>query len=152
MLVAGHRMAFAQEDLLQQLNKAANDTNKVILLNRLSADMRLKNDLAKARTYAEQASDLAGGLSYTDGRIEAMLNLGRIFEANKDYSAALNFYLQGLILGETANRASKIAQTNYAIGRVYLQNRVYPKAVKSLQLALEGAYLLARSFGSTSQK
>jgi two-component system, NtrC family, sensor kinase len=82
--------ANAQEDLLIQLNTIKEDTNKVLLLDKISDSWYFKNPDSTFK-YARLGLKLANDLEFTKGISLHKLNLGHASWESGDYPTALKF-------------------------------------------------------------
>jgi len=82
--------AHAQDDLLIQLTIAKEDTNKVLLLDKISDSWTLKNPDSTFK-YARLGLELAKNLKFTKGIGLHKINLGHAAWEAGDYPTALKF-------------------------------------------------------------
>ena len=122
--------------LLANLDKAAEDTNKVIILNKL-AFVSHKNNFIDAYNYSKQALDLAIKLDFLRGKIDAYNSLGDAFWYHTDYIKAQDNYFKAYRLNDSIHDEVGIANSLYNIGWIIcLQQKNY-KEVNYLYRSLE---------------
>ncbi|HEU4716714.1 MAG TPA: tetratricopeptide repeat protein [Bacteroidia bacterium] len=77
-----------RDDLLNRLNEARDDAERIDALNALSYDLRL-NEIAQSRKYAEEARLLSLELNDKPRLARSLLNLGNAEELSCEYAQAL---------------------------------------------------------------
>ncbi len=109
----------AKIDSLQQLvQKSADDTNKVILLNSISYQSSTI-DPDGGLQYALKANALAKQLNYRKGEAESYSNQALNLTSKADYSGALENHFKALAIHESMNSQQNIAVCYSNIGVVY---------------------------------
>ena len=121
---------FAQHgiDSLRQLLMHAEDTTRINLLNRISANY-VESRPDSTLKYANDALTLSKQTNYNKGEIEAMRNLGWAFLMAGDYSKALEYSLEALKKSEVLGDKKLIAGCINAIGGVYSFQGDYRQAL-----------------------
>jgi len=125
------------DSLQAELPEAKEDTGKVNLLNRLSADAgwRVGNN-DTALYYADSAMKLSEKLGFKNGTATAYKNIGNVYFFQDNYPGALKSYLTALKINEETGNKSGIA-TNYGnIGNIYFNQGNYPEALENYFSAL----------------
>ena len=80
------------DSLLDRLKSAAEDTNKVKLLNGIAFRMNRVRDLDDALQYGQQALSLARKLQYREGEMIAYRHLADAHTQDGKYQPALDYY------------------------------------------------------------
>jgi serine phosphatase RsbU (regulator of sigma subunit)/tetratricopeptide (TPR) repeat protein len=137
LLCAFSRLVFAQDDLLARLNKAQTDVDKCNILNELAAYETKAKNYEKAVLYGQQALDLATKSSNNLLKGNSLRSVGRAYQGQNDFSAALNYYLQSVMIFETANDSKQLAEDHYDIAMLYNQRNAYQKSVDNLQKSIK---------------
>ena len=117
------------DSLENLLRKAKEDTNKVILLNTLATEYKLK-DPDKGIITAIEAFTLAEKLHFPQGEMSACNQLGIIYKNKSEYEKALSYYTKGLEIGRTAGLKVLSAKISANIGSIYSNQGNYPKAIE----------------------
>jgi len=119
----------AIDSMLNDLPKAKEDTNRVILLNCLAFTYRLINP-DEGIKYGQGALALATKLVWKKGIAWANDNLGVNYQHKSDYPKALEYFLSALKIFEETGEKYGIAKATGHIGTVYYDLRDYPKAME----------------------
>ena len=124
------------DSLEKELAKAKEDTNKVLILNTLAVEYKLK-DPKKAIKTLEEALALAEKLNYVVGEMAAYNQLGVVAKNQSEYDKALDYYNKGLALGEKAGIKNLCAKISGNIGAIYMRRGNYPKALDAFLKAVQ---------------
>ena len=126
-----------QIDSLQKVvNHSKNDTNKVILLNKISREIK-RSDPSKAIDFASQAFNLADKLNYQKGRSSAIINTANVFFYQGKYVNAETEYFKAYELNKKAKYRSGMAGALVGIGLVNMYQSKYPAALRYFFNALK---------------
>ncbi|MCD6595662.1 tetratricopeptide repeat protein [bacterium] len=124
------------DELLNQLESAEENTDKVDILSRLSGALR-NSDPKKAMQYAEEGLELAETLGFEKGIAECLNNIGIIHREQGDYSSALENYQKSLEIYMQLDNEQGISNCMASIGIIYWNQGNYSQALKYLYKALE---------------
>ena len=126
------------DSLKNFLKTAKEDTNKVIVLNKLC--WLLRND-PSAITYSREALQLATKLHYDLGIATACNHMGVMYRNTGDYKKSLENHFISLDVSIKMNNKPSIARAYNSIAIAYLNQGDYPKSLtyhyKALQLRTE---------------
>ena len=95
------------------------DTNKVILLNRLGVILRNIGNSTKIAVCLNEAEQLAIKLNYKKGEANAVCEMGLFYELQGNYFEALDKQFKSLKLREEINDKSGISYSIHYIGDIY---------------------------------
>jgi len=125
------------DSLEKVLSVAADDTNKVEILNKLSYAL-LYSDTAKVKKYDYQSLELSKRLNYTKGIALSYVSMGNTCFSISEYDKALKYYFLSYELALKNNYSKIILATNNGIACVYFANEEFAKAkqIYLRQLAL----------------
>ncbi len=142
LLLAAGSEAFSQttsllDSLLAELPKAAEDTNKVNLITKISSE-HINNNSDEGLKYALQALTLAEKLKWKKGIAAAKKNIGRYHWQKANYEDALKLHFESLALWQELGNKTQTANLWAMIGQDYADAGNYPDALKHLSLALKG--------------
>jgi adenylate cyclase len=112
------------------------DTNKVMLLNRISFEYNTVSPYDGIR-YGVQAMALAEQLEYLRGMARANSCLGANYFSLSDFPNAYSYWLQSLELNRKTNNQNGVANHLHNIGMVYFAQENYDKAIEYYNQALE---------------
>ena len=104
------------------------DTAMVTTLNNLSLEA-LKEDIAEAKLYAEQANALATQLDFKKGKAYSLKNIGLAAFYQGDYLEVLDFWTESLETFEEIHDTIGIAKLVNNLGAVYYSQGSHPKAL-----------------------
>lgn len=140
MLCSFQHFTFSQDkqfvDSLQaMLETTIHDTDRVIILNRLSRAY-LGNDPGKAMEYAEQSLDLSKQIDYQKGIASSYNSIGNVFYIRANFPEALKNYFASLKIDEELGMKNLNASAYNNIGNIYKQQGNYPEALKQYSAAL----------------
>jgi tetratricopeptide (TPR) repeat protein len=125
------------DSLQKKLLSAAEDTNKVKLLDLISFTYsNIKPD--EGIKYGNKARELARKLGWNRGIALAYADLGVNYAAKSDHSNAIDHYQQALKLYEELNDQNGAASVMANISLVYMSQSNYPKALEYAFKALGG--------------
>lgn len=114
------------------------DTNKVMLLNRISFEYNTVSPYDGIR-YGIQAMTLAEQLDYLRGMARANSCLGANYFSLSDFPNAYSYWLQSLELNRKTNNQNGVANHLHNIGMVYFAQENYDKAIEYYNQALEAS-------------
>ena len=124
--------SFAQNKQIDSLQKVVShskeDTNKVILLNKISREIK-RNNPDKAIEYASQALELATKLNFHKGISSAILNTANVYFYQANYPKAETEYLKAFLLNEKNGYKSGMAGALVGVGLVNMYQSKYPMAL-----------------------
>lgn len=124
------------DSLLNALSKAAQDTNRVNLLNDISYFYAYVNP-DSGILYAKESIDLAEKLSSNKQLAEAHNSLGINYQSKSDYINALDHHFQALKLREELGNKTDAGTSLSNIGIIYDNQHNYPKALEYYRKAME---------------
>jgi len=121
---AVHAAGMAQQDkktdsLLNAIKNQKEDTGKVNTLNALSRRYSERDNYSLSNKYAEDAILLARKLNFKRGLILSYANLGLNNEAQGNYPAAMNDFLNMLKYAEETGSKRSVAIAYKNIGLFY---------------------------------
>ena len=120
------------DSLLNELQAAKNDTNKVNLFYILSWEyMRVNSDLAME--FAKDGYKLAKKLNFKRGISDCLNNMGSIYKNIGDYDEAIKNYKKSLILNKEIKDKEGISSCLGNIGIIYYFKGDYSEAIKYFQ-------------------
>jgi tetratricopeptide (TPR) repeat protein/DNA-binding CsgD family transcriptional regulator len=119
------------------LTTAKEDTNKVILLNKLSDNFWRIDNYDVALFYAEKAIELSTQLKYKKGQSIAYNNFGNIYTDQGDYPQSLKYHLASLKIDEELGDKKGIGMSHNNIGSVYWYQGNYTEALKHYNSSLK---------------
>ncbi len=110
----------SETDSIQRvLLTAKEDTNKVILLNRLGVILRNIGSSSKIEACLAVAERLAIKLNFKKGEADALCEMGLFHEFQGNYFEALDKQFKALKLREAINDKSGISYSIHYIGDIY---------------------------------
>ncbi|MCB0534026.1 MAG: tetratricopeptide repeat protein [Lewinellaceae bacterium] len=116
------------DSLLTELPRAAEDTNKVLLLAGLCYNYYPINP-DQGINYGKQALALADKLDWAYGIAQVNGNLGINYAVKADYDKSIEHFLVSLKTHQTLGNKSNTATTLVNIGNIYLLTSNYPNAL-----------------------
>jgi class 3 adenylate cyclase/tetratricopeptide (TPR) repeat protein len=126
--------------LIDSLQKVAasmpDDTNKVMLLNRLSFEYNAVSPYDGIR-YGVQAMTLGEQLGYKQGIARANSSIGANYFSLSDYPNAYQYWLRALELNRETNNVNGETNHLHNIGMVFFTQKNYQKALEYYHQALE---------------
>lgn len=139
-LFTAARSQDARLDSLKNVARtAADDTNKVKLLNTLCRELR--GTPKEGIAYGEQALALATRLGYKNGIAHAYNNIGIVHYTQGNYPQALDNYIRSLKIREELGDKSAMSKCYNNIGLIYYQQGKFDMSVsyysKSLKIKRE---------------
>ena len=123
------------DSLSRALSKAKADTNKVVLLNRLSFQC-VYNDAPRGLIYGKQALQLAEQLNWQKGKATALLYIGDNYRLLNKFDSALLFCSNSLKLFEEIKDQDGMADANRDFGNIHVDLNNYPKALEAYQKSI----------------
>ena len=124
------------DSLFKCLEKAKEDTNKVMLLNDISKKY-LSNNPEKANDYAMQALKFAEKLEYKKGIANSYIILGNVNYYQSNLLNALEYYKKSLEIIEELGDKNRVSINLNNIGCLYTQQGNYPEAIEYFQKAIK---------------
>jgi len=138
LLCASASAVNVADSLYQQLGKAKEDTNKVILLHQLCWEYRTSNP-GKAYVFGHQAIELAQKLQYDRGLANAYNRLGVVHYRQGNYVEATTSLLNALVYWEKLGDKRGMAKSYSNLGNVFSDQLNYDKALEYYLQAVEMA-------------
>jgi signal transduction histidine kinase/Tfp pilus assembly protein PilF len=125
-------------DSLMQLlsNNPKNDTNKVIILNKLAYSLHL-SDTDTVKVLAEKALKLSKKLRYKRGEANSLRYIGVYYDMKSNYPMALKYYQEALLLSEEINNKKAISDCLNSMGIIYTDQGDPEQSLKYFQKAVE---------------
>lgn len=143
-------LLFGQTPKLDSLKKvlltAKEDTDKVNVLNGLSALLRYSGDKNQL-LYAKDALGLSQKLKFTKGEGDSYLRIGWVYADQSKYADALKNYYLSLKAYETANKKAGISVALQMIGVSHLVQGNTDDALKILKQGLQVREEIGDTFG-----
>lgn len=124
-----HTLNKALDSMLSRLPHAAEDTNKVILLDRISYAY-VDADPEKGINYAMQAKLLAEKLDWKKGIAMANSELGGNYKSKSDLVKSTQYYLEAINKFREIGRDKGVASVMANLSVVYLEQGDYNEALK----------------------
>lgn len=103
------------DSLLMQLPHLKDDTNKVLILNRIALDYRNINK-TEVKKYAEQALKLAEHLQWKKGIANAYHNIAIYYHNEADYPSAKEYYSKAARINEQINNNADLQRNYHNLG------------------------------------
>lgn len=119
------------------LSAAKQDTNQVNVLNDLSWEFLMANNLDTVLYYANTAKTQATSISFQKGLATSYNIMGIAYEHRGNYPEALKNYYSALKIREQLKNKSSIASTYNNIGIVYYRQGNYTEAIRNQEAALK---------------
>ena len=117
------------DSLLQELPRMHNDTNKVILLSKLS-NVFCYIDQEKGIAYGDQGLSLANQLDYQSGIAKNSTSIGNNYLTKYNNARALKYFLTALSINESLKNKVGIAGALGNIANTYTNQSNYPAALE----------------------
>ncbi|MEI7501241.1 MAG: tetratricopeptide repeat protein [Bacteroidota bacterium] len=123
------------DSLKTRLQNAKEDTNKIVVLNKLSFGLYSIN-LDDGIKYADSAMKLAEKLEWGKGIADANNNLGVCYWIRADYPRAMNYFYKALEINEAMADKYGQAITLNNLGLIFIRQNNYVQALKYYLKAL----------------
>ena len=117
-----------KDSLLKVLQTLPEDTNKVNVLNELSAICR-ENDSKKAFEFANQAVSIAQKVNFLKGKARGLFSLGEVLQIQGAYEASITHLQKAIEAWKTLNNQEELATSFRALGIVHRLKGDFPKAL-----------------------
>ncbi len=127
---------FNRDSLQRALYITSIPSEKIVLLNSLAGSWMVDDPL-KAFNFAEQAFILSETIEDYKGKAEALFYLGQYSHINKDYVAAINYFLEALEGSHNTKDELFYANVLLELGKAYQKRFEYEKSLKVLFEAME---------------
>ena len=125
------------DSLFKVMHKQAEDSLKVIILNKVASHYLNLGDFAKVDSLNENLLALSKKINYIKGKAYYFLIKARLHEAKGDYAKALEFNLEAQRIGEQNKIKEVLAIAFNHIGIIYFIQGDYEKALASYKQAIE---------------
>lgn len=127
------------DSLLQQLPGMPEDTNKVIIANKLSKQYLIISDLEKSQAFANEALLLAEVLAYKRGLVESNILLGNYYKNIRDWEPATKHFLLAISIADQDGNWRGLAIAHDNLGNTYDDQEYFEEALKHYDIALKAA-------------
>ncbi len=134
--IAQNAQKLRVDSLKNQLPKYKNDTNKVMLFNKLSAAYKGINP-NEGINYGNLGLALAEKLKWPTGIAYACNSIGQNYYAKSEYASALDYYKKALAIREIEGKLADQASVIGNLSLVYLAKGDYAKALDANFKALK---------------
>ncbi|MES2513685.1 MAG: SpoIIE family protein phosphatase [Bacteroidota bacterium] len=124
------------DSCIRVLKTSREDTNKVILLNRIAWDIAYTN-LKKGLEYSTQSIELAKKLHYESIYARLYNTKGAIYGDMAEVALALDQYIEGLKYAKKCNQPGSAAALYNSLGNLYGTNEEPRKALSNYLLAID---------------
>jgi tetratricopeptide (TPR) repeat protein len=125
------------KDSLEHVLTTATDTNRVIILNKLSFQYLLAGVNEKALLYSQQANELSRHLNYNRGLAKSLINSGNVFSATSDFFRAKTYYTDALVIAHELKDDIIISHCTNNLGEVFRHRGNFEKAIYYLLESLK---------------
>lgn len=122
---------FAQanaDSLLRVLKTAKEDSNKVNILNELSA-IYFQTDVEKSKDYGRQVLELSTKINYERGMLRGNNLIGRCYAMQSNLPEALRYFQNALVIARKTKNPIYEGMMLSAISAVYATNNDYVQAL-----------------------
>ena len=127
-------VAYAQllniDSCLQVLKLAKEDTNKVILLDKIAWNISYSN-LKKGIDYSKLSDELAKKLKYERAYSKIFNTQGAIYTDMGELSKALNLFIDGLKHAKKYNQYTMQAKIYSSLGNLYNEQDEYTDVIRA---------------------
>lgn len=143
------------EETIKQALAAYNSRNvndpqlKAQVFQRVAGKISDSGDKKTAVDYYNQTLPLFRSIGDSKGEASSLFNLGKCYEALKNYEQAVNAYQQALTLYKAMNDNSRIANTYFGLGTSFKSMNQNEQARSYLNEALELYKLLKNRYGQS---
>lgn len=129
------------DSLKQKLTTAKNDSNKVILLNKLSYDLYVTSEKSKSEilSYIDSSIALAERINYIRGNLRARFNAGNMYRTYGNTETAKKYLYEGLKLCAIINSYEDFFRMNNVLGNCFSEEGNYKTAGEYYFKALDYA-------------
>jgi tetratricopeptide (TPR) repeat protein/DNA-binding CsgD family transcriptional regulator len=117
------------KDSLLHLLSSATDTNRVILLNKLSYQSLINSSFTEALSFGKEAFDLSEKLNYKKGKAKSLINQGNAFAKQAQFEEAKEYYLNAHFLAKEIGDDLILSHSVNNLGEVYRELGDYPIAL-----------------------
>ncbi len=129
-------------DNIQDIEKEISNSDESFLnwyyLNLSSINSR-KDFTNKSLDFSKEALEIADELSYTEGKITALNNIGLVYDSQKKTDLALEYYKKAYNLQKRKQYKGNLGLLEYNIGNLYLQKGDNQTALKYMLAGLKAA-------------
>ncbi len=129
------------DSLLSVLSHAKEDSNQVIVLNKLCDQYEQLKQFSPSITYGERGLALAKKIRYAKGEARGYLNLALVYRNMANDAKALEYYTNSIRIFASLGDNRRAADLYLTIGDIYARLSDYPKAwelyFKSLKISEE---------------
>ena len=125
------------DSLLQQLPGMPEDTNKVLITNKLSKEFLIISDLEKSQAFANKALLLAEVLAYKPGLVESNILLGIYHKNTRDWQTASKHFLLAISIADQDGNWRGLAIGHDNLGNMYADQENLEEALKQYDIALK---------------
>lgn len=135
MPICTHAQTREIDSLKSLLSKSLQDTTRVNTLNLIAR--RLYNfNVVEMDSIAHESLRLAERIGFERGLAEAMLQIGRSYQARGRISEAINFVQQARTIFEERKDSLGLGASYHALGNIYLDQAKYEDALRYYITAL----------------
>jgi len=125
-----------RDSLVSLLEKQVADTNRVILLTRLTR-LFANSDSEVSIKYGNEALELAENLSYKKGLAMAYANLAIAYDINRNSLKATEMGIQALRLFETINDLAGLSSIYNTLGAIYRHEEKFEQSLVYFEKSIE---------------
>ncbi len=116
--------------LLNDLNVAPTDTDKVLALGSICWEYVQINDYESALKYCNQGVKLGAEIDFKRGLSRCYNNIAVVYLHKADFPSALEYFQKALIPLEQINLKGAIATVEYNIGTIHYEQGNFAKAIE----------------------
>jgi signal transduction histidine kinase len=130
-----HFSIFSQNnknELLQKIENTNDSAEKVKLLNQVAIVCLSNNNLLEALEYSQKGQEISLNSKNKEGNALSAHTLGKIYTQNKQYSNALQFFIQSIQIYNKLNLKNELAKVNWDAGKMIQVWGVHEKALTYL--------------------
>src|ERR1041385_7458208 len=124
------------DSLITILNKAKQDTSKVLQLCYLCGECRAIGQYDNALAFGKQAYQLSGQLDFKRGLARSSSHIANVYYKQSNFPLALKSHFEALNIRKESNDRWGMAESYHNLGAVYEKMGDYPKALESYSTSL----------------
>jgi signal transduction histidine kinase len=120
------------DSLIRVFNNTPDDTNKVLLLDKILITFQQNDDLDSAISYGNIGVALAKRLSFLRGEADLYNDIANSYYLKGDYATAINYHHRAIHVKLKLNNKKSLGKSYNNLGSSYEKSGNYSKALENL--------------------
>jgi signal transduction histidine kinase len=127
---SGFSQSSVADSLIRVYRDAVDDTNKVLLLNKILIEFQQNGEMDSAMLYGNQGVELAKHLNYLKGEADLYNDLANTYHLSGDFSTAVEYHKKAIRIKQILKNKKSLGKSYNNLGASYEKIGDYSKSLE----------------------